>query len=68
MHLTCGAADINKRGWTPLALARAIHTRYPDQHLLRIGLYPGFVHVDIRGFLKRISPARWGGDWWKVAA
>lgn len=66
IHMTGGAADINKKGLAPLALARLIHGRHPAAHRLGIGLYHSFVHVDVRGFIGRQAPARWGpvGRWW----
>ena len=69
MHLTCGAADITKAGWTPDRLADALHNQYPEADSLGIGLYKTFVHVDIRGLIGRTAPARWPGDgveaeWW----
>ena len=71
MHLTCGAADLTKRGWSTRDLALAIHRRHPDSDRLGIGLYTTFVHVDIRGFLGRQAPARWQGGgvnagWWQA--
>ncbi len=73
MHLTCGAADITKAGWTPDAVAFALVNEYGDAAGLGIGLYKTFVHVDIRGRIGRPAPARWAGDgvdpdWWKVTA
>lgn len=69
-HLLAAAADINKAGWSPLKLARAIHHDHPHSELLGIGCYRTFVHVDVRGFLKLPSPARWGPvvEWWREAA
>ena len=68
MHLTCGAADINKAGWEPKAVALALHNDYAMADKLGLGLYKNFVHVDIRGMLGR-PMARWAGDgaqknWW----
>ena len=68
IHPTGGASDINKRGLTPLQLALRIHRNHPDSEKLGIGLYRGFVHVDVRGFLGRPAPARWSKtnpNWWK---
>lgn len=62
MHLTGGAADITKRGWTPLRIVLALHNDYPMADQLGLGLYTTFVHVDIRGMLGRRAPARWSGD------
>lgn len=73
LHLTCGAADINKRGWSAERLALTLHREHPDRDKLGIGLYPTFVHVDIRGFLGRRAPARWAGGvgvdrgWWRAS-
>lgn len=70
LHMTCGAADINKTGWSPLKLARTIHHDHPHSDKLGIGCYRTFVHVDVRGWLGRRAPARWGpvGNWWEAAA
>ncbi len=70
IHLTGGAADITKRRWTPLRIALAFAHDYPMAEQLGIGLYPTFVHVDIRGMIGRRAPARWTGkgaekNWWK---
>ena len=72
IHLTAGAADITKRGWTPLRIALAL-LEYPGAAQLGIGLYTKFVHVDIRGMIGRRAPARWTGKgaqkrWWLDAA
>ncbi len=68
LHITCAAADVNKRGWTPRRLALALHRDFPDSKLLGIGLYRTFVHVDVRGMIGRRVPARWSGagvaKWW----
>jgi hypothetical protein len=66
IHLTGGASDIGKAGLAPKALARLIHFRHPASQRLGIGCYATFVHVDVRGFLGRPAPARWGpvGAWW----
>lgn len=69
LHMTCAAADINKQGWSPRDLARAIHKDHPRSQALGLGLYRGFVHVDVRGLIGRQAPARWQGvgvepRWW----
>ena len=68
MHLTGGAVDFTKDGWTPAKIALALHNDYPMSEKLGIGLYEDFVHVDIRGLMGRRAPARWSGggvgDWW----
>ena len=72
MHLTCGASDVTKAGWKPRRVAEALLYDYPQAHLLGIGLYKTFVHVDIRGMIGRRAPARWPGDgvdqWWTEPA
>ena len=72
MHLTCGASDITKAGWTPAEVAMALHFDYSGAGALGIGLYKTFVHVDIRGLIGRRSPARWAGAgvdkvWWRLS-
>lgn len=66
MHLTCGAADISKDGWDPRDLAMALDANHSATRKLGIGVYPTFVHVDIRGFIGRKAPARWG-EWGRAA-
>ena len=58
MHLTCGAADIIKPGFTPDEVADMLED-HPDAKLLGIGRYKSFTHLDIRGMITRPSPARW---------
>ena len=67
IHLEAGAADTNKRGMTPIKLALMVHHQHPQADQLGVGLYPGFVHLDVRGFLGRPAPARWplGSKWWE---
>ena len=59
MHLTCGAADVVKKGSIPSEVADMLE-RHPDAKLLGIGRYKSFTHVDVRGMIGRPSPARWG--------
>ena len=59
MHLTCGAADVTKIGFTPAEVADILE-RHPDSDRFGLGRYATFTHIDIRGFLNRSSPARWG--------
>ena len=72
MHLTGGACDFTKRGWTPERVALALHNDYPMADGLGLGLYTDFVHLDIRGTLGRRAPARWSGtgvgQWWLESA
>ena len=73
IHLTAGAIDIKKRGWSPERLALALHNDYPMADKLGIGVYGGFTHLDIRGLLGRRAPARWSGEgarkrWWMESA
>lgn len=55
-HLTASGADINARNYSPKQLAQVIENLI-DQGIMKqggIGVYPGFVHYDIRG-----TKARW---------
>ena len=61
MHLTCGAADVVKKGSIPSEVADMLEG-HPDANLLGIGRYKAFTHVDIRGMINRSSPARWGSN------
>jgi hypothetical protein len=61
MHLTCGAADVVKPGFTPSEVADMLEG-HPDSKLFGIGRYKTFTHIDIRGMIGRLSPARWGGN------
>jgi uncharacterized protein YcbK (DUF882 family) len=58
MHLTCGAADIVKVGYTPDQVADMLEW-HPFSDKLGIGKYNTFTHIDIRGMLGRSAPARW---------
>ena len=58
MHITCGAADVVKIGYTPDQVADVLE-RHPESHLFGIGRYSTFTHIDIRGRIGRPSPARW---------
>ena len=58
MHLTCGAADVTKVGFTPDEVADILEN-HPDADKFGIGRYKNFVHLDIRGMLGRSAPARW---------
>lgn len=55
-HLTCKGADINADGYTPKQLAAEIEKLIKAKKMKQggIGIYPGFVHYDIRG-----TKARW---------
>jgi len=55
-HLTASAADITAKSYTPKKLAALIEKLIKAGRMKQggIGIYPGFVHYDIRG--KR---ARW---------
>jgi len=58
-HTLGTAADINIDGEEPLTVFRAINNGWVpgvDQDKLGLGLYKGFVHVDVRG-----HQARWFG-------
>ena len=58
MHLTCGAADVVKAGFTPDEVADILE-RHPDSDEFGIGRYKTFTHIDIRGMIGRPAPARW---------
>ena len=73
VHLTAGAADITKRGWSPERVVLALLNDYPMADKLGLGLYKDFTHVDVRGMLGRRAPARWSGKgapkrWWLESA
>lgn len=55
-HLTASGADINAKSYTPKKLAKVIEQLIVDGKMKQggIGVYPGFVHYDIRG-----TKARW---------
>lgn len=55
-HLTASAADITAKGYTPRKLAAVIERLIKAGKMKQggIGIYPGFVHYDIRG-----KKARW---------
>jgi len=59
MHLTLGAADIVKVGWSPKEVADALE-QSPYRQELGVGRYNTFTHVDVRGMIGRPAPARWG--------
>jgi len=58
MHMTCGAADVIKVGFTPDEVADILE-RHPDSDAFGIGRYKTFTHIDIRGMIGRSAPARW---------
>lgn len=55
-HLTCSAADINAKGYDPEQLAFHINYLIAKNKMKQggIGIYPNFIHYDIRG-----TKARW---------
>ena len=55
-HLTASGADINADGYTPKELAKEIEKLIKEGKMKEggIGIYPNFVHYDIRG-----TKARW---------
>ena len=61
MHLTCGAADVTKVGFTPDEVADILE-RHPDSDQFGIGRYRTFTHIDVRGMIGREAPARWGSN------
>ena len=58
MHLTCGAADVTKPGFSPSEVADILEN-HPDSDQFGIGRYATFTHIDVRGMLGRSAPARW---------
>jgi len=59
MHKTCAAADVVKVGRTPSEVADMLE-RHPHSKLFGLGRYKTFTHLDVRGMINRLSPARWG--------
>lgn len=55
-HLTASAADISAKGYSPVHLANVIDELITKGKMKQggIGIYPTFVHYDIRG-----TKARW---------
>ena len=55
-HLTASGADINVKSLSPSKLAKVIEQLITDGKMKQggLGVYPGFVHYDIRG-----TKARW---------
>jgi len=55
-HLTASAGDINAKGYAPKQLASEIELLIKEGKMKQggIGIYPNFVHYDIRG-----TKARW---------
>lgn len=55
-HLTASAADISVHGLSPMQIAEAIETLIEEGKMQQggMGVYPTFVHYDIRG-----TKARW---------
>ncbi len=58
MHLTGGAADVTKVGFTPAEVAEILD-RHPKSDQFGLGRYRTFTHIDVRGMIGRSSPARW---------
>jgi hypothetical protein len=58
MHLTLGACDIVKIGFTPRQVALALQM-HPQSRTFGIGRYDNFTHLDVRGQLGMTAPARW---------
>jgi len=59
MHMTCGAADVVKKGWSTREVADWFEA-HSDADQFGVGRYHTFTHIDIRGKLGRPAPARWG--------
>lgn len=55
-HLTASGADINAKNYSPKQLAAVIEKLIAEGKMKQggLGVYPGFVHYDIRG-----TKARW---------
>ena len=55
-HLTASAADITAKSYSPKKLALIIEKLIAEKRMKQggLGVYPGFVHYDIRG-----TKARW---------
>lgn len=66
-HKEFNAMDSLPRGWSPLATAVKL-LEHPQADKMGLGLYATFVHVDTRGLIGRVAPARWGKPerWWEV--
>lgn len=54
-HLTASAADITAKGYTPKKLAAVIERLIKAGKMKQggLGIYPGFVHYDIRNYKAR---------------
>lgn len=54
-HLTASAADITAKSYTPKKLAAVIERLIKEGKMVQggIGIYPGFVHYDVRGVKAR---------------
>lgn len=54
-HLTASGADINAKNYTPEQLASVIEKLIKEGKMVQggIGIYPGFLHYDIRGIKAR---------------
>ena len=61
MHMTCGVADVVKKGWSTRQVADWFEA-HRDADQFGVGRYQTFTHIDIRGKLDRPAPARWGSN------
>ena len=61
MHMTLAAADVTKVGCTPAEVADMLEG-HSHAKLFGVGRYRSFTHVDVRGMIGRLSPARWGSN------
>lgn len=54
-HLKAMAADITTKGKTPKQLAKIIETLIAKKKMKQggLGVYPGFIHYDVRGYKAR---------------
>lgn len=66
LHLEFNALDLAPREVSAAELAR-LAARHAFARHMGVGLYvrDGFVHVDTRGFLGRVAPARWPQASWQ---
>lgn len=67
LHMEFNALDlVPPRGVTPVQLA-TLATKHFYARKMGIGIYPTFVHIDTRGLIGHVAPARWPqADWQKI--
>lgn len=64
LHLSFNAIDFSASGHEPREVAQMLAV-HPDAKRLGIGLYSRFVHLDSRGHIGRLAPARWPRKDWE---